>query len=298
VTVALTHPALSLTVAFPPDLPVDPALLWEGWPTGSGPAPCRLQLQHGGTPPTALAHAAPIAYGSLGGWATDDTLVLSGPKGGLVVDYTAAAGILALPEIDPDPAFARDTLWRLLTLELARTQGRYYLHGAAWSGPEGADVVCADGGTGKSTLAAAVLAAGAQVITDDGALLMPGDRPQVTALPTAWRLGQPAATWCGLPSRQDKQRYWPPAARQARPSPIGRLFFAERADHMALRPLSAGDVLPRLIRQNPLLMTSHHLAGRHIEALRQLAETVPAYRLLLGPEMLSDRRAALNLLGM
>jgi hypothetical protein len=273
-------------------------MLWEGWSPGPASAACDVTITVGETPLPAPAYAAPLAYGRLSGWVSDDFLSLRSDLGGLTVDYGNAAGRLWLPETGFDPAFARDTLWRLLTLELARTQGRYYLHGAAWLGPEGADVVCADGGTGKSTLAAIALAAGHPVITDDGALLVPGRSLAVTALPTAWRVSSPASGWIGLAESAEKQRFWPPADQQIELAPIGRLLFAERGDRMALLPLAPAEVLPRLIRQNPLLMTSRHLATAHVGALRDLAETVPAFRLLLGPEMLTNRQTVLNLLAM
>jgi hypothetical protein len=298
VTVHLTHPSLSLDLSLPDGETTDLDCLWEGWKTSYSPLARPMTIRRGGSLPQAGPSAAPIAYGALKGWASDDHLVLTSPQGGLCVDYAQASGLLTLPSRNWDRAFARDTLWRLATLELARTQGSYYLHGAAWIGPEGADVVCADGGTGKSTLAAAMLAAGHPVITDDGALLVPDASPTVTALPAAWRLSGPAAAWCGLPDRPDKQRFWPPASLRREASPIGRLFFAERGGRMGMIPLKPTEILPRLIRQNPLLMTSRRIAPAHLEALRQLAETVRAYRLLLGPEMLTNPQAVTNLLAM
>ncbi len=273
-------------------------MLWAGWSHGHAAAACDVTIAVGNSLPVGPANAAPLAYGRLNGWVSDDFLSLHSDLGGLSVDYANASGRLSLPETGFDPAFARDTLWRLLTLELARTQGRYYLHGAAWLGPHGADVVCADGGTGKSTLAAVALAAGRPVITDDGALLVPGHAPTVTALPSAWRVSSPASGWLGLPESADKQRFWPHAGERIEQAPIGRLLLAERADRMALLPLIPGEVLPRLIRQNPLLMSSRRLASAHLGALRDLAETVPAFRLLLGPEMLTNRQTVLNLLAM
>lgn len=297
-TVDLCHPALSLRVEPDTGLPFDAASLWEGWSAGPGPDPCHLRVCLTDLPPIAPLGAAPIAYGSLQGWATDDQLNLLGPMGGVQVDYGAAAAVLRVSATECDPAFARDTLWRLVTLELARLRSHYYLHGAAWLGPHGADVVCADGGVGKSTLAAAAFAAGHPVITDDAALLSSLPVPQVTALPTAWRVSPPASPWCGLPATEGKQRFWPPVERQAPSSPIGRLLFAERGDSHALVPLSPADALTRLIRQNPLLMTSRRLAEPHLAALRQLADSVPAYRLKLGPQLLSAPETVINLLAM
>jgi hypothetical protein len=298
VPIDLNHPALSLQIRLPDTVPAGLDELWAGWQTGTGLHARPLDIRLGGAGPMAPDGATPIGYGRLRGWAGDDRLVMSSPQGSLVVDYAAAAGLLILPDMAPDLAFSRDTLWRLTTLELARTQGSYYLHGAAWRGPHGIDIVCAEGGTGKSTLAAAMLTAGHRVITDDGALFRPGAVPAITALPAAWRLSGPAAVWHGLPDDGVKHRFWPEPAQRASEGPPGRLFFAERSDQLRMLPLTPAEALPRLIRQNPLLMTSRRLAAPHLEALRELAETVPSYRLLLGPELLDNPQAAVNLLAM
>jgi hypothetical protein len=270
--------------------------LWEGWRVVATDGTCPLTIAIGTPLPPSPPGAAPIVYGSLKGWTDDDTFVLLGEKGGLQVDYAQAAGTLVLPAGGPDLAFARDTLWRLITLELARTRGAYYLHGAAWLGPAGADVVCADGGTGKSTLAAAVYTAGHPVITDDGALLLPGTPTEVTALPTAWRVSEPAAGWVGAPPGEGKRRFWP--SRRSDRGIIGRVLFAERGERTALLPLAPAEALTRLIHQNPLLMTSRRLAAPHLDALRSLADGTPSFRLVLGGEILSDPSVVLNLLAM
>ncbi|MBC7544013.1 MAG: hypothetical protein H7338_14905 [Candidatus Sericytochromatia bacterium] len=303
-------PALSVTVTTPgsPDV-VD--CLFEGWHSGSPESDVTVAFG-----PIESLHAAPdsapIGYGELRGWVTSSVLYLACDRGALQVDYLARHGTIHLPVARPDLAFARDTLWRIVALELARTVGRYYLHGAALVSPLGAEVICADGGIGKSTLAAAWLAAGHAAVTDDGAMLVPGDPGIVTALPGAWRLSPPADRWCSLPPAPDpapadgastdhgltvKRRFWPPAAQIVSQAPIHRLHFAERGASTALVPLSPSQALTRLIRQNPLLMASQALAGNHLEALCMLSEHVPAYILQLSPGLLKNPRNALNLLG-
>ena len=275
--------------------------LFEGW-HGSQDAPeATLTLTTGPTGrDPAPPGSAPIAYGDLSGWVSDLRLHLACDRGALWVDYDMRHARIVIPEANADRAYVRDTLWRLVALELARTTGRYYLHGAALvgEGGRGAEVICADGGIGKSTLAAAWLAAGHRVVTDDGAMLEPGNPPQVVALPAAWRLSMPADGWCGLAPGKDKQRFWPDPAQVVTRAPIHRLFFAERAAETAIVPVTASEGLTRLIRQNPLLMANRTLAGGHLDALRTLSETVPVHRLLLGPEIVTDPQVALKLLAL
>jgi hypothetical protein len=298
--VSLTYfcSALSVTVTDAGPSALLPCL-FEGWDAGTGHAEAFLHLTTG---PAKIApppgDGAPIGYGVLRGWVSDDRLVLDSERGGLTVDYATRHATIRLPDTGQDPAFARDTLWRLTALELARTVGRYYLHGAALVGRAGADVVCADGGVGKSTLAAAWLKAGHRAITDDGAMLTAGNPPHVTTLPAAWRLSPPAVGWCGLANGPSKQRYWPSSAQRVTQAPVHRLMFAARATLTALVPITAAEALTRLIRQNPLLLTSRSLAIGHLQALQTLSEAVPCYILQLGPDLLHDPENVLACLTM
>ena len=180
-------------------------------------------------------------------------------------------------------------------LELARTGGAFYLHGAALLQEGQAEVVCAAGGTGKSTLAAAWHAQGRPVLTDDAACLISGEPPLVAALPGPWRLSGPAAAWCGLPRSPHKTPFWPDVPEFDR-APIRRLWFAEQAPQSSRSLLRPGEALARLVRQNPLLLACQPLAQPHLDALAALVDRSPAYHLALGPELLGDPALVLNLL--
>ena len=135
----------------------------------------------------------------------------------------------------------------LLVLRL-REQGGLVLHGAA-AEVEGQGILCVGvSGTGKSTLARLLEAAGATVLTDERPVLRQWPAPAAGRVPFA------AFRVYGSP--------WPSSAGFAREAwaPLRRIYFIEHGETDRMTPLSPRDAVSRLIHvatipwQDPILL--------------------------------------------
>ena len=129
-----------------------------------------------------------------------------------------------------------------------REQGGLVLHGAA-AEVEGQGILCVGvSGTGKSTLARLLDAAGATVLTDERPVLRQWPAPAAGRAPSA------AFRVYGSP--------WPSSAGFAREAwaPLRRIYFIEHGETDRMTPLSPRDAVSRLIHvatipwQDPILL--------------------------------------------
>jgi len=197
----------------------------------------------------------------------------------------------------PDPADRRwqrlvlDTIAYLVALEL----GREALHAAAVRLPGGgAAALAGRSGAGKSTLTCALLAAGAELVSDDivvlepaggGILAYPG--PPLMNVP----VGRPLAGRATVDAFGDE--LWTQVPVVERPAPLEALVLLER------RP-GAPERTERLA-PSPLAVLRHLLAfpptrdreRRRFELAADVAALVPAHRLVAEaatpPERLAER---------
>lgn len=145
-----------------------------------------------------------------------------------------------------------------LAEELVRRSGLLGLHAGGVLLGDGACLFPGEGGTGKSSLVAALASRGCPVFGDDVVLLDP--RGRVHPFRRLMKVEEPARTLLGLPApRGPLGRAWPDAtflrprelgAGWAGPSPVRRVVMLGRAERedtpVRLRPSTAGAVLPGL----------------------------------------------------
>ena len=139
--------------------------------------------------------------------------------------------------------------------------GGVVLHSAGVARHGAAFLFLGRSGAGKTTVSAASLAAGAEVLSDDVNALLPppdGERPRVVKLPFTGDLGDRRST--------------------RGPLPLAALLWLEKADVDALAPLSRASALAALFACAPFVNSDPH---RREALLANLARLVPpaAFRL-------------------
>jgi hypothetical protein len=178
---------------------------------------------------------------------TDDAWAMRFPPGGSSIEVEWTAG---LP--------LADLLVVVRTIGLAtvlQMRGAVMLHGCAVDVGGHAVVACGASGAGKSTLAAAFVRAGAELLSDDvavvdGACVHPGAPMLQVAPATAAAMG-----WRGLPRvfatplMGDKVQLAVPA-RSAGPRPLAAIYVLEprRAGPLAIGALTPAEALSQLVR--------------------------------------------------
>ena len=218
----------------------------------------------------------------------------------------SASGIIH-PKTLTRPRFFSQVFLPLATQELLRRCERYYLHAAA-VGRDGAWMLCpAESGRGKSTITLALLQAGWQYLTDDAVLLR--DSPEgPEAAPFSCHFHATAdavrrfpilrevphlADWAGKFAYDALPLFGPPAGDLCRPR---LLAFPEiGAGPSRLEELDQAEALARLLRLSVLLFLDADLAPPHLETLRHLVQTAPAWRWVLGEDARDDPRPLVRL---
>jgi hypothetical protein len=182
---------------------------------------------------------------------------------------------------DPtDPAWQRlllDTVSYLVALEL----GREAMHAAAVVLGGGAIALAAPSDGGKSTLITALLAAGADLLSDDIVVLEPCGAG-ILAHPGPPLMNVPAAR--PLPGREVVQAFgaelWTHVPVVDGPRPLEALFLLERragvVDCVERLPPSLLPVAPHMLAYP----RTRERERRRFELAGQLADTVPMYRLV------------------
>lgn len=185
-------------------------------------------------------------------------------------------------------------------LEALRHHGLFYLHAACVARPDGRSVVLAgDAGDGKSTMAAALVRAGYDYLSDDAVFIdLRGRAPRLAAYHKHFHMtddlrarlfpGQ-SGDWLGEKWAFDPERLFPGRRRRgvAKADLIifPRITAAARSE---LTPLSQGETLGALFRSSTQVFFDRALARHHLAALRELAGSAPAYRFSAGRDVYID----------
>jgi hypothetical protein len=184
-----------------------------------------------------------------------------------------------------------------------RLRGWYHLHAACTVMPDGAALlIVGQGGSGKSTLCAALVAAGHRYLGDD-VLFLEDATGRLLAFPRPFHLGPEAASAIpgvaahldepyGARSKRalDALAAFPGQAERSAGPPRALLF--PRVD--AGRAVTAVEARPSVEGAALLIESSAFVAGRlpghreHLAALGRLADGGPAYRVTLGRDLLED----------
>jgi hypothetical protein len=176
-----------------------------------------------------------------------------------------------------DAHFSARTFLLLPIVELLRLSGMFYLHGAFISREDRAFLILGEGGAGKSTLAAALSAAGWKLVGDDNLLLRLDARGACRIFPLEQELSVTREVFGLLgisgsfPSERNKVRI-PLKALGERSEPFAvptdiRVLTKSDAARPALTPSVLFDMI---VRENPLILAIPDLAPAHTEAVRRL----------------------------
>jgi hypothetical protein len=183
-----------------------------------------------------------------------------------------------------------------------RLRARYHLHAACTVAPGGRGVLLpGHGRSGKSTLAAALIAGGHAYLGDD-VVFLDGPGARLLAFPRPFHLA-PASSAAihGLASHldgrygsSDKQALDPRAAFPGRELPetgLPRALLFPRVGTAAtttLEPLAPVDAAADLIESSAFVAARLPGHARHLAALAVLADAAPAWRVTLGRDLLED----------
>jgi hypothetical protein len=200
---------------------------------------------------------------------------------GASVSITNHAGrqarVFVQPETLADIPFAGRTFLLLPLLELLRTFKFFYVHGALLRKEDRGLLLLGRGGSGKSTLSAALLTAGWKLVGDDNLLFHLG--PESTSLGFPFEkelsLSRAAVEQLGLPvpeaSEESKIRIplssLPPASVAGYATP-DRIFCLWKTHEDQVAPLEGSEIFQVVVEENPLLLVSPALASDHVETIR------------------------------
>jgi hypothetical protein len=232
-----------------------------------------------------------------------DAVLLSvehAPAAGYLVHAPELARILVAPdgtELICDP-IAGSAEWATLlpaqALPLAATlRGFEVLHASGVVLAGRASLFAGPPGAGKSSLAAALLRRGAELLSDD-AVALSAEEGTLIALPGAALLHLQAAEHDRLSAQErdalgasarflGKRRYTPITAS---PAPVGELFLLERSsDGPPLERIDAGDPFALLASTYNLSVRTGERLARHLDLAVALAATERVYRLRVQPSV-------------
>lgn len=187
-----------------------------------------------------------------------------------------------------DPLRREERLWGLPTLLCFAARGDLSVHAAAVQVGDGALLVGAPSGFGKSTLAAAFWRQGYRVLSDDLSCIRAGDDgPRVVPGPALMRLRPDMAERLGVTAMPgahvtaDRVRMRPPDALVGDCSPVplhGVVLIGPEADEPSMERIPAAEAIPELWQLRFSLPAAEDQAAC-FTGLAALADAVPVWRL-------------------
>jgi hypothetical protein len=199
---------------------------------------------------------------------------------------------------------------QVLSFSLLRS-GVDPLHGTVVSVPAGSFALLGDSGVGKSTLTAALLHAGAQLISDDMLAIVPDGNLGVLAGPARLRM-LPATARRLLPGDLASVRLNPYTTKRAyelpanwhdsNPPALRAIYVLQRGDRhqplLRIEELRPADLMCLLLRHtfNPLDSSASRLRSQ-LDLYRQLVEAVPIRVVRIQRQIIRLAEAAALLLG-
>lgn len=221
-------------------------------------------------------------------------------------DFHLRPGLVQAHLLDPE---RRDLMeLRLLGAVLSywlERMGIPALHASAVRSPHGAAGFVAHSGAGKSSLAAALVRAGATLVTDDilpieerdGTFLARPGFPQMRLEPDSASLLGPTDGLATI-TPEDTKLHVPAGSFCNTPVPLSALYVVERRPGpLEILPLSRGEAVIELVRHSflPYLVDAAGLQPRRLDLFARLVRRVPVRRLFL-PDGLDRLKQCKNLL--
>lgn len=243
-----------------------------------------------------------IYFDDLAWYYADGAFVLTQP-GVVVIGRAAHIDVYLESALAIAPRRLSHVTLQFAALEALRHHGLFYLHAACVTGPDGRSLVLAgDAGDGKSTIAAALVRAGFDYVSDDAVFIdTRAAAPRLVGYHKHFHMtddlrarlfpGQPG-DWLGEKWAMDPERLFPGRRRRGI-AKADRIVFPciGGAARSALTPLTPGEALAALFRSSTQVFFDRRLAPRHLAALRSLVAGAPAYRFTAGRDVYTDPSA-------
>jgi hypothetical protein len=230
-------------------------------------------------------------------WGSDHEMRVPG-VGSFFFDDDATAPVTLVPEGDPDGELIDDTFRRMVVPMALQVRGIEVLHASGVRGSDGVIALCGVSGTGKSTLAYALAARGAELWADDVVAFRPrSDAVEVLPLPFRVRLLPDAArVVAGADVAPGGKRALGEVREPSRSAVLASVFLLERAigvdDAQPMRP--ATRAVPQLLAHAYTFdAVQPERIGRTATSYAHLAARVPIFRLPV-PAGLSTLDAVLD----
>jgi hypothetical protein len=200
------------------------------------------------------------------------------------------ATITVDPAAEEGPWTATRPLFTLSLAELLKRHGVYFLHAAGVAHGSAAILLPGTSGSGKSTLSVALAQSGFGFLGDDTVFLT-GE--SVLAFPDEIDLSDESLALLGQSAEHGHRirgrGKWQIAPRDAHCAvvrsarPVALVFPAVGAATAALQEIRGSDALLSLAPN--VLLTEAESTRAHLDALADLAQSVPSYALELGPQL-------------
>ena len=218
--------------------------------------------------------------------------------------------------IDPEtlkefgPALFVDLIFNLSLLEALRFHGLYYLHAAAVVDEQGRGYLFSgNAGSGKTSLALSLVESGYKFISDDTVFLQLAGNKEVKVLGFMRSLHVPEELLSRFPRFAKPKAYssyqiggirkvrfpvevFSEEMTEGVTNPVAVLFPELVEAGTRLIPLSMNEAMARLLPQSMSVTFNPCLARDHLEALKRVVGHAQGFRLLAGPELKADPKAA------
>ncbi|MFH1263741.1 MAG: hypothetical protein V1495_09920 [Pseudomonadota bacterium] len=188
------------------------------------------------------------------------------------------AEIFLDPETLTDPLFTSRTFLPMALLELLRTFGFFCIHGALCVREKRGILILGHGGSGKSTISAALLREGFKIVGDDNLLfhLGPGGvslgfpfERELSLSPEALAQFDPLASIHPTAKIRIPLRVLP-SDRVATNAVPNEIVYLTGEDEDAGGPLDPAEAFTIILEENPLFLLSSRLASSHLQTIRTL----------------------------
>lgn len=218
----------------------------------------------------------------------------------MLLDGDSIAGVMARAAIASYGVF--EDMILIALAPLLRRRGHYALHAFAAAVDDRALLILGDTGAGKTTTGISLLMNGAKLVANDTPLLHPNGDGDLWLYAYPGLLSAYPDSIARFPSlshlltdgrrlqQSDKisfaaESIWPDAWRwRARPAALIFPAITPGRERSHLEPLSAFEALQHLIAQSIEDWDAATIPA-HLQALRQLVDAAPAWRLHLAPDI-------------
>ncbi|HLG20413.1 MAG TPA: hypothetical protein VI895_11440 [Bdellovibrionota bacterium] len=214
----------------------------------------------------------------LWGSVNNDVLTFTDGTSVAEVTYPTGSACLAVDESTlADAHFFGRTFALLSVVELLRTRGFFYVHGALVTNNSRSILVLGRGGAGKSTLAISLIRHGYRIVADDNLLI---DSAANTIRPLEQELSLPRETAekieivpLGVNDRGKIRiplKALPGHWRAPYALPTDIVLLSDTGTEEALIPVPRSAIFKVILEENPMILGHPPAAGLHLDSIRAI----------------------------